>query len=45
MEILGIDAATKKTGYSILNSTTGELVEYGLIKTNSEDVRERMKES
>lgn len=44
MEILGIDAATKKTGYSVLNSTTGELVEYGLIKTNSEDVRERMKE-
>ena len=35
MEILGIDAATKKTGYSVLNSKTGELVEYGLIKTNS----------
>ena len=42
MEILGIDAATKKTGYSVLNSKTGELVEYGLIKTNSEDVRERI---
>ena len=44
MEILGIDAATKKTGYSVLNSTTGALVEYGLIKTNSEDVRGRIKQ-
>ena len=34
MEILGIDAATKKTGYSILNSETGDLVDYGLIETN-----------
>ena len=44
MEILGIDAATKKTGYGILDYETGELVEYGLIKTNSDDVRDRMKE-
>ena len=44
MEILGIDAATKKTGYGILNADTGELVDYGLIKTNSDDVRDRMKE-
>jgi len=44
MYILGVDAATKKTGYSILNYETGELVKYGLIKTHSEDVRDRMKE-
>ena len=44
MEILGIDAATKKTGYSILNSETGNLVDYGLIETSSVDVRDRMKE-
>lgn len=44
MEILGIDAATKKTGYGILNSENGELINYGLIKTDSEDVRERIKE-
>lgn len=44
MEILGIDAATKKTGYSILNFETGDLVDYGLIKTNSTDVKDRMKE-
>ncbi len=44
MEILGIDAATKKTGYSILNFETGNLVDYGLIETSSVDVRERMKE-
>lgn len=44
MEILGIDAATKKTGYSILNSETGDLVDCGLIETSSVDVRDRMKE-
>lgn len=44
MEILGIDAATKKTGYGIINDKTGELVDYGLIKTSSDDVRDRMKE-
>lgn len=44
MEILGIDAATKKTGYSIMDFETGNLVSYGLIKTNSVDVRDRMKE-
>lgn len=43
MEILGIDAATKKTGYGILDYETGKLVEYGLIKTDSDDVRDRMK--
>lgn len=42
--ILGIDAATKKTGYSILNIDNGDLVEYGLIKTSSNDVKDRMKE-
>lgn len=44
MEILGIDAATKKTGYGIIDAETGALVDYGLIKTSSEDVRDRMKE-
>lgn len=44
MEILGIDAATKKTGYGIINAQNGDLVEYGLIKTDSDDVRDRMKE-
>ena len=44
MEILGIDAATKKTGYGIINAETGALVDYGLIKTSSDDVRDRMKE-
>lgn len=44
MEILGIDAATKKTGYSIMNYDTGELISYGLIKTDSDDVRERMRQ-
>lgn len=44
MEILGIDAATKKTGYSIMNYESGELVGYGLIKTSSDDVRDRMRE-
>ena len=44
MEILGVDAATKKTGYGIINAETGALVDYGLIKTSSDDVRDRMKE-
>lgn len=44
MEILGIDAATKKTGYGIIDAETGSLVDYGLIKTSSDDVRDRMKE-
>ena len=44
MEILGIDAATKKTGYGIIDAETGALVDYGLIKTSSDDVRDRMKE-
>lgn len=44
MAILGIDAATKKTGYSLLDETTGKLIEFGLIRTNSDDVKERMKE-
>lgn len=44
MQILGIDAATKKTGYGIIDANSGELVEYGLIKTTSDDVRDRMKE-
>lgn len=44
MEILGIDAATKKTGYGIIDAETGALVNYGLIKTSSDDVRDRMKE-
>lgn len=44
MSILGIDAATKKTGYGIIDYDTGELISCGLIQTNSEDVRERMKE-
>ena len=44
MAILGIDAATKKTGYSLLDETTGKLIEFGLIRTNSDDVKERMRE-
>ena len=44
MNILGIDAATKKTGYSIIDYRDGSLVEYGLIKTDSDDIRDRMKE-
>ena len=44
MEILGVDAATKKTGYGIINAETGALVDYGLIKTRYDDVRDRMKE-
>ena len=44
MEILGVDAATKKTGYGIINAETGALVDYGLIKTSSDDDRDRMKE-
>ena len=44
MKILGIDAATKKTGYGIIDYNTGQLVDYGLIRTNSSDVRDRIKE-
>ena len=44
MKILGIDAATKKTGYSVLDCKTGKLLDYGLIKANSENVKDRMKE-
>ena len=44
MEILGIDAATKKTGYGIIDAETGALVDYGLIKTSSDDVRDRRQE-
>ena len=42
MNILGIDAATKKTGYSIIDYNNGGLVEYGLIKTDSDDIRDRI---
>ena len=44
MSILGIDAATKKTGYGIIDENDGVLVDYGLIKTTSDDVRDRIKE-
>lgn len=41
--ILGLDMATKKTGYSILNDN-GELLSYGLIRTESKETKDRMKE-
>ena len=41
--ILGLDAATRKTGYSILNEKM-EIIEYGLIRTISTENVERMKE-
>lgn len=41
--ILGIDAATTKSGWAILN-TDGSLVSYGVFKTNSKEPLERIKE-
>lgn len=41
--ILGLDMATKKTGYSLLNYD-GSLCDYGLIRTTNDDVRIRIKE-
>ena len=41
--ILGLDAATRKTVYSILNEKM-EIIEYGLIRTISTENVERMKE-
>ncbi len=44
MKILGIDAATKKTGYGIIDEHTGDLIDYGLIKSDLKDITDRMKE-
>lgn len=41
--ILGLDMATKKTGYGIID-IDGNLYEYGVIRTNSEEPRERIRE-
>lgn len=41
--ILGLDAATKKTGYSILDDNYN-ILECGVIRTTSSDVKERLKE-
>ena len=41
--ILGLDMATKKTGYSLLDAD-GNLYDYGVIRTDSDTTRERIKE-
>lgn len=41
--ILGLDMATKKTGYSILN-TDGKLCDYGVFRTCSSEPRSRIRE-
>ena len=41
--ILGLDAATKKTGYSILDDNYN-ILECGVIRTTRSDVKERLKE-
>lgn len=41
--ILGLDMATKKTGYCLLEEGS-TLYKYGLIRTKSDDVRERLRE-
>lgn len=41
--ILSLDMATKKTGWALFEFN-GNLLEYGVIRTESEDVRERMRE-
>lgn len=40
--ILGLDMSTKKTGYGLLDFDGG-LYEYGIITSDNEDIRERMK--
>ena len=41
--ILGLDMATKKTGYSLLD-IKANLYDYGVIRTTEEEPRERIKE-
>ena len=41
--ILGLDMATKKTGYGLLDAQAN-LYDYGIIRTTSEEPRERIKE-
>lgn len=40
--ILGLDMATKKTGYCIM-SKSGKLIDYGVFRTNEPDIRERIR--
>ena len=41
--ILGLDMATKKTGYCVM-SKSGDLKAFGVLRTDGLDIRERIKQ-
>jgi Holliday junction resolvasome RuvABC endonuclease subunit len=42
--ILALDMATKKTGWALFNYADGGLVDYGVIRTESDETKDRMEE-